>query len=63
VTLHALRHTHATLLLAAGVPLHVVSRRLGHASEAFTAQVYPHVLPQQGEQAAATFAALVAGAS
>ncbi len=63
ITLHALRHTHATLLLAAGVPLHVVSRRLGHASEAFTAQVYAHVLPQQGEQAAAAFAALVAGAS
>ncbi len=62
ITLHALRHTHATLLLAAGVPLHVVSRRLGHASEAFTAQVYAHVLPQQGEQAAAAFAALVAGA-
>ena len=63
VTLHALRHTHATLLLAAGVPLHVVSRRLGHASEAFTAQVYAHVLPQQGEQAAAAFAALVAQGS
>lgn len=62
ITLHALRHTHATLLLAAGVPLHVVSRRLGHASEAFTAQVYAHVLPQQGEQAAAAFAALVADA-
>ena len=61
VTLDALRHTHATLLLAAGVPLHVVSRRLGHASEAFTAQVYAHVLPQQGEQAAAAFAALVVG--
>jgi integrase len=48
--------------LAAGVPLHVVSRRLGHASEAFTAQVYAHILPQQGEHAAAAFAALVAGA-
>ena len=63
VTLHGLRHSHATLLLAESVPLHVVSRRLGHASEAFTAQVYAHVLPQQGEQAAAAFAALVAGAS
>lgn len=61
VTLKGLRHTHATLLLLAGVPLHVVSRRLGHASEAFTAQVYAHVLPQQGAHAAATFAALVQG--
>lgn len=47
LTFHALRHTHATLLLANGVPLHVVSRRLGHASEAFTARRYAHVLPQQ----------------
>jgi hypothetical protein len=35
------RHTHASLR----VPMHVVSRRLGHASEAFTAAVYAHVLP------------------
>lgn len=59
VTMHATRHTHATLMLAAGVPLHVVSRRLGHASEAFTAATYAHVLPQQGAAAAATFAAAV----
>lgn len=59
ITLHGLRHTHGTLMLAAGVALHVVSRRLGHASEAFTAQVYAHVLPQQQAQAAARFAALL----
>jgi integrase len=41
------------------VPLHVVSRRLGHANEAFTARVYGHVLPQQAADAAARFAALV----
>lgn len=61
VTLHALRHSHATLMLAGGVALHVVSRRLGHASEAFTATTYAHVLPQQGAQAAATFAATING--
>lgn len=61
ITLHGLRHTHGTLMLAAGVALHVVSRRLGHASEAFTAQVYAHVLPQQQAQAAARFAQLVDG--
>lgn len=59
VILHALRHSHATLMLAGGVALHVVSRRLGHASEAFTATTYAHVLPQQGAQAAATFAAAI----
>lgn len=61
ITLHGLRHTHATLSLAAGVPLHVVSRRLGHANEASTARQYAHVLPQQGAEAAARFAALVDG--
>ena len=44
---HDLRHTHATLLLLAGVPPHVVSMRLGHKSVAFTLQQYAHVLPQQ----------------
>ncbi|MDP8929227.1 MAG: tyrosine-type recombinase/integrase, partial [Actinomycetota bacterium] len=57
--MHVLRHTHATLLLAAGNPLHVVSRRLGHANEAFTAKTYAHVLPGQQADAAASFASLV----
>lgn len=61
IRLHDLRHTHATLLLAAGIPLHVVSARLGHASEAFTAQVYAHVLPRQDAEAAVRFAELVDG--
>jgi integrase len=34
------RHTHATLLLKAGVPVKVVSERLGHANAAFTMTVY-----------------------
>jgi integrase len=63
LTLHGTRHTHATLLLKAGVPLHVVSRRLGHASEAFTAAVYAHVLPGQQREAAETFSRLVFGAA
>lgn len=61
ITFHGLRHTHATILLAQGVPLHVVSRRLGHSSEAFTAQVYGHVLPGQQQEAAARFAAAIDG--
>ena len=32
IRLHDLRHTHATILLPPGVPVHVVSQRLGHAS-------------------------------
>lgn len=59
VRFHDLRHTHATLLLKAGVPIKVVSERLGHASPAFTLQVYAHVLPGQQAEAAAAFAELV----
>src|SRR6185436_14365676 len=45
IRLHDLRHTHATLLLKAGVPIEVVSERLGHATPAFTMATYQHVLP------------------
>src|SRR5687768_18554813 len=57
--LHDLRHTHATLLLKAGVPVKVVSERLGHANAAFTMSVYQHVLPGMQAEAAATFADLL----
>lgn len=42
--LHDLRHLHATTLLLAGVPVHVVAARLGHADPAMTLRVYSHVL-------------------
>jgi integrase len=45
IRLHDLRHTHATLLLTAREPVHVVSQRLGHASAVVTMTVYAHVLP------------------
>ena len=61
ITLHDLRHTHATLLLRAGVPVKVVSERLGHANVAFTMSVYQHVLPGMQAEAASTFAALLSG--
>ena len=38
LSLHGLRHTHATQLLAAGINPRVVSERLGHAEVAFTAK-------------------------
>src|SRR3546814_17394455 len=58
ISLHDLRHTHATLLLTAGLPVKVVSERLGHANVAFTMSVYQHVLPGMQAAAASTFAAL-----
>lgn len=42
---HALRHTHATQLLAAGVPLLEVSKRLGHAKPSHTLDLYGHAVP------------------
>jgi integrase len=57
--LHDLRHTHATLLLKAGVPVKVVSERLGHATPGFTMATYQHVLPGMQAEAARTFASLL----
>jgi integrase len=61
IRLHDLRHTHATLLLADGVPVKVVSERLGHARPTITLTVYQHVHPGMGRQAADRFAALLEG--
>jgi integrase len=52
VRYHDLRHTAATLLLSAGVPLKVVSETLGHSNIAITADVYAHVTPELRREAA-----------
>ena len=61
IRLHDLRHTHATLLIQTGVPVKVVSERLGHSSPAFTMTVYQHVLPGMQADAAALFGEAVFG--
>jgi integrase len=61
IRLHDLRHTHATLLLKAGVPVKVVSERLGHANAMITLGVYAHVMPGMQAEAAAKFGELLAG--
>lgn len=53
---HALRHTHATLLLEAGIPAHVVAERLGHKDVTTTFKVYAHVTARQEDAAADTYA-------
>ncbi len=65
IRFHDLRHTHATLGLEAGIPVKVISQRLGHSSTRITQDVYQHVLREQQEAAAAQIADLVklAGAS
>ncbi len=52
ITLHGLRHAHATLLLSNGVHPQVVSERLGHSSVKLTLDLYSHVLPHIQEAAA-----------
>jgi integrase len=52
IRFHDLRHTHGSLLIKDGIPLKVVSERLGHANIAFTMQTYQHVLPGMQADAA-----------
>lgn len=44
-TVHSLRHSHASMLLSAGVPVTAVSRRLGHSNPSITMEVYAHMIP------------------
>lgn len=53
---HDLRHSHASWLLMEGVPIFVVSRRLGHASVDITTRVYGHITPKSQRDAAAAIA-------
>ena len=55
IRLHDLRHTHGTLLIKEGVPVKVVSERLGHAHIALTIQTYQHVMPGMQADAARTY--------
>jgi integrase len=63
VRFHDLRHTHASLLIMAGVPIKGVSERLGHSHPAFTMHTYQHLLPGMSAAAAEQFAALIADPS
>lgn len=52
IRFHDLRHTHASLMLKAGVHPKIVSERLGHAAIGITLDTYSHVLPNRQEEAA-----------
>jgi len=58
---HELRHSAATLMLATGTPLQVVSAVLGHASIRITGDVYGHVLDPQRQDAADALAGVLYG--
>jgi len=60
IRFHDLRHTHAVLELAAGLPLPALSERLGHRDAAFTMRVYAdHVLKAKREPLGPTLADLL----
>ena len=61
IKFHGMRHTVATLMLSAGVPAHVVQRRLGHSKIEMTLGVYAHALPSMQQDAAQRLAALLHG--
>lgn len=59
ITPHHFRHTHASLLLQAGVPVKEVSERLGHKDIKITLEIYSHVMPEEAEKTADKFANFV----
>jgi integrase len=60
INLHALRHTHVSNLIAAGVDILTISRRVGHASPAITLSVYGHLCPSSDDRAAQAIDAMFA---
>jgi integrase len=63
IKFHGMRHTCATLLLRARVPVHVVSERLGHSKVSMTMETYAHVLPDMQQSAADALGAVLHGRS
>jgi integrase len=59
IALHDARHTSATAGADAGVPEHVMQRRLGHADSRTTREVYTHVLPESERKAAEIMEAIL----
>jgi integrase len=61
VTFHGLRHTHASQLIASGVDIVTISKRLGHAKPSVTLAIYAHMITSDDSKAAAAIdAALMA---
>jgi integrase len=60
ISLHALRHTHASGLIAAGIDILTISRRLGHANPSVTLGVYGHLYGNTDDKAAQAVEAMFA---
>jgi integrase len=61
ISFHALRHTHASMLIAHGVDVVTISKRLGHASPSITLNVYAHLFTKDDSTAAAAINAALGG--
>jgi integrase len=53
ITFHALRHTHASQLIASGVDIVTISKRLGHSNPSITLKVYAHLFATDDRKASA----------
>jgi len=53
ITFHALRHSHASLLIHSNVPVTVIAARMGHSSPQITLSTYAHLYSNDDAQAAA----------
>jgi integrase len=63
INLHALRHTHVSHLIAAGVDILTISRRVGHANPTTTLNVYGHLIPNSDDRVTQAVAAIFARVS
>jgi integrase len=61
ITFHGLRHTHASQLIASGVDIVTISKRLGHAKPSVTLAIYAHMFTSDDSKAAAAINAALAG--
>jgi integrase len=59
LTPHSLRHTHVSLLAAAGIPLHEIMDRLGHKDDEVTRHIYLHVTMERKKEAPLRFAEIL----
>jgi integrase len=60
IRLHDLRHTAASLILNNGIPVIIVSKRLGHSQPSITMDVYGHLIPGKQQEAASLMDQLMA---
>jgi len=61
ISFHAMRHAHATWLIAAGQPITTVSDRLGHARSSITLDTYAHVVARTRDESARAISGLLFG--